>query len=168
MLASDLELAAVIETRRRAAAGYSATAHNKAFLTERKPKSLLRHGPLRIPTHPLQPPRCEVPGRLHRRGHVPRAGRVQEVVKRRRLRKRAQKGMSSFVARAKKSRPRSRVTNLVPLRPFGVFSVELIESQVEHAVVAPIQRRLFKVLHRLFVVLQYNPMVPAQTIQGAN
>lgn len=64
MLGSDLELAAVIETRRRAAAGYGATAHNKAFLTKLT-KSLLRHGPLRIPRHPLQPSRCKVPGRLH-------------------------------------------------------------------------------------------------------
>lgn len=99
---------------------------------------------------------------------MPRPGCVQEVVKRRRLRNRAQKCMSSFVVRAMKSWPRSRVTNLVPFRPFGVFSVELIETQVKHAVVAPIQRRLFKVFHRLFMVLQYNPMVPAQSVQGAN
>lgn len=76
--------------------------------------------------------------------------------------------MSSFVVRLTTSRPCSRDTNLVPFRPFGVFSVEPIESQVKHGVVAPVQRRLFKVFHRLFMVLQYNPVVPAQTIQGAN
>lgn len=59
-------------------------------------------------------------------------------------------------------------SNLVLPRPLRVLPVDMIKSQVKHPISAPVQRRLLKVFHCFFVVVQYNPMVPAQTIQGVN
>lgn len=50
----------------------------------------------------------------------------------------------------------------------GVFPTEMIKSQVEHSIAAPVQRRLLVVLDGVEVVFAYRPVVPAQTIQGAD
>lgn len=60
------------------------------------------------------------------------------------------------------------VSNLIPPWAVGVFPIEMINSQVKHGIITPIQSCLFEVFHCIFVVVQYNPMVPAQTIQGVN
>lgn len=59
-------------------------------------------------------------------------------------------------------------SNLIPPRAARDLPTEMIKSQVKHAIVTPVQRGLLKIFHCIFMVVQFNPVVPSQTIQGVN
>lgn len=138
MLGSDLELATVIEIRCHWAAGYSATAHNKAFFTKLMKASYITalstswDTPSRLPVERYQATSTDAatwPSRDAFRkcwnAAVCGSHRMHQLIDR------ARSGIKPHFDDVWDS-------NLIPPRPVGVFPVEMINPQVEHAIVAPV------------------------------
>lgn len=166
ILGSDLELATVIEIRCHWAAGYSATAHNKAFFTRLMKSSYITalstswDTPSRLPVERYQAASTDAatwPSRDAFRNCWKAAvcGSCGKYI-------------SSLITHRISDKTNVQGSNLVPPRHVRVVPTQVINSQVKHGIVTPIQSSLFKVFHSVFIVFQYNPVVPAQTIQGVN